>query len=161
MRFALVLAMVFSALAVTLPPTGAGQVLPGDCNESGAVDINDAVMLVSYLFAGGASPGTIGRINCDCDNNPGITAADAYYLAQQIFDPMFPLFYACGTSITQTGRTFVYTEYTADGTTGSNLIKIYIKTHPDEDIVGFHIPFSYASEPGEAVVDVSSIDYTE
>jgi len=160
MRFVLVLAMVFSVLAVAVPTTGIGQaLLPGDCNESGSVDIDDPVFAIQYLYLGGTFSTIYGRLNCDCDNNPGVTPADVYYLTKYIFDPTI-LFYASGTSLTQTGRTFVYTEYTADGTTGSNVINIYIKTHPDEDISGFVLPFSYASEPGEAVVDIASVDLT-
>ena len=55
----------------------------GDANSSGAVDISDAVFLVSFIFGGGAAPSPLlsGDANCDLQ----IDISDAVYLVAYIF----------------------------------------------------------------------------
>jgi len=57
--------------------------MPGDANESGNVDVGDAVFLCYYIFRGGPSPGILrsGDPNGDCVVNAG----DVVYLINYIF----------------------------------------------------------------------------
>jgi Dockerin type I domain len=57
--------------------------MPGDANESGNVDVGDAVFLCYYIFRGGPSPGILrsGDPNGDCVVNAG----DVVYLVNYIF----------------------------------------------------------------------------
>lgn len=56
----------------------------GDADFSGAIDISDAVFLISYIFSGGPAPSPIrlvGDANCSGD----IDISDAVYLVSYIF----------------------------------------------------------------------------
>jgi hypothetical protein len=56
----------------------------GDVNESGIINVADAVYLVQYIFAGGPPPKPVvqsGNVNCA----GVINVADAVYLVQYIF----------------------------------------------------------------------------
>ena len=74
-------------LSVSLIGSTALAQLPGDCNGSGMLDIDDAVFLISYLVGGGPEPLPASRSDCDCDNNPGISLADAAFIVTSIFPP--------------------------------------------------------------------------
>jgi chitodextrinase len=55
----------------------------GDANQDGAVNVGDAVFLISYVFKGGDGPYPlkVGDVNADCNVNVG----DAVYLISYIF----------------------------------------------------------------------------
>jgi hypothetical protein len=57
--------------------------LCGDANHDHAVDISDAVSLISYIFSGGSAPNppAAGDVNCD----QGLDISDAVYLIAHIF----------------------------------------------------------------------------
>ncbi len=55
----------------------------GDADNSGRLDITDAVYLINYIFAGGAAPNPIVAGNMNCDNRINIT--DVAYLINYIF----------------------------------------------------------------------------
>ncbi len=55
----------------------------GDADGSGAVDIDDAVSLIAYIFIGGASPDPIEAGDADCSGN--IDIDDVVYLIAYIF----------------------------------------------------------------------------
>ncbi len=62
--------------------TGA-EYLCGDVDDNGRVDITDAVFIVNYIFAGGATPDPIASGDVDCNARVDIT--DAVYLVNFIF----------------------------------------------------------------------------
>jgi hypothetical protein len=60
----------------------------GDANGNGAVNISDAVFLVSYIFSGGPAPGPCGGNSHglgDANGNNAINISDAVYLIAYIF----------------------------------------------------------------------------
>jgi len=63
----------------TLPPPW----LPGDADASGAIDIDDVVYLIEYIFASGPAPEPIEAGNADCSG--GVDIDDAVYLINYIF----------------------------------------------------------------------------
>ncbi len=58
-------------------------VLCGDADLSGAVDIDDVVCVVAYIFSGGAPPDPIDTGDVDCSG--GIDIDDVDYLAAYVF----------------------------------------------------------------------------
>ena len=57
---------------------GLGPFLRGDCNESGAVDLSDAVSLLDFLFLGGAEPPCLAACDVNVDGQvTGVTDAVA------------------------------------------------------------------------------------
>ncbi len=65
--------------------TTAGIVAPpcGDMNNSGSVDIADAVYLINYIFAGGPAPQDLAGGDMSCSGQTDV--ADAVYLVNFIF----------------------------------------------------------------------------
>jgi len=57
--------------------------LCGDNDASGAVDIDDVVYLLNYIFAGGPAPDPLGSGDADCSGDVDID--DVVYLIQYIF----------------------------------------------------------------------------
>jgi hypothetical protein len=59
----------------------------GDANSDGAIDIADAVFLISYIFKGGPTPGdcnyAVGK--GDANGDKAVDIADAVYLISYIF----------------------------------------------------------------------------
>lgn len=66
-----------------LTVTGIESYIKGDANGDGAINVGDAVYIISYVFRGGPapSPPTAGDANCDGNVNVG----DAVYLISYIF----------------------------------------------------------------------------
>lgn len=60
-----------------------GDYLCGDADGSAAVNISDAVYLISYIFAGGPAPNPI--LSGDADCSGAISISDAVYLITYIF----------------------------------------------------------------------------
>ncbi len=75
----LLLTPIFVSEAFAL---GATQAACGDLDNSGLVDVSDAVFLVNYLFAGGTVPfdESGGDVNCDGRVNIGDAAYLIYYM---------------------------------------------------------------------------------
>jgi len=65
----------------TRPPT---PWICGDCDASGAVDIDDVVYLVVYIFTGGPQPDPLESGDSDCSDEVDID--DAVHLIQYIFN---------------------------------------------------------------------------
>ncbi|MCK4656735.1 MAG: hypothetical protein KAT85_06865, partial [candidate division Zixibacteria bacterium] len=65
-------------ITITGPPIGCG-----DVDESGSIDIDDAVFLIEYIFSGGPAPDPIeiGDVNC----KDGIDIDDLVYVIAYIF----------------------------------------------------------------------------
>jgi photosystem II stability/assembly factor-like uncharacterized protein len=59
------------------------EVMCGDANGSGGVDIDDVVYLINYIFAGGSAPEPIEAGDADCSGNVDID--DVVYLIMYIF----------------------------------------------------------------------------
>ncbi|MBU1319715.1 MAG: M6 family metalloprotease domain-containing protein [candidate division Zixibacteria bacterium] len=57
--------------------------VPGDADGSGAVDIDDVVYLIAYIFSGGPVPDPIGSGDADCSG--AIDIDDVVYLIAYIF----------------------------------------------------------------------------
>ena len=55
----------------------------GDCNDSGKVDISDAIGLLSFLFAGGAP--SLCRNACDTNDDEVLDISDPVYLLNHLF----------------------------------------------------------------------------
>jgi len=70
-----------SGMTITDPPPPA--YICGDANASGAVDISDAVYLISYIFSGGPAPSPMLRGDANCDSTVDIS--DVVYLISYIF----------------------------------------------------------------------------
>lgn len=66
--------------------TGGDQWICGDASGDGAVDIDDVVFLIAYIFSGGPPPDPIasGDVNCSDGANP-IDIDDVVYLINYIF----------------------------------------------------------------------------
>jgi hypothetical protein len=63
--------------------TGGVDYLCGDADASGAVDIDDVVYLISYIFSGGPAPDPVESGDADCSG--GIDIDDVVYLIAYIF----------------------------------------------------------------------------
>lgn len=60
----------------------------GDANGDGAIDISDAVSIISYIFSGGAAPGACGGTGHglgDANGDGAVDISDAVYLISHIF----------------------------------------------------------------------------
>lgn len=55
----------------------------GDSDENGVIEISDAVLLIDYVFSGGAAPLTLS--GGDADGNLFITVSDAVFLLRYLF----------------------------------------------------------------------------
>ena len=55
----------------------------GDANSSGAINISDAVFMISYIFAGGPAPDPLWTGDPNCDG--AVNISDAVYLVAYIF----------------------------------------------------------------------------
>lgn len=64
-------------------PVGGPTYLCGDSDASGAVDIDDVVHLIYYIFAGGSPPDPIESGDADCSGSADID--DVVYLVSYIF----------------------------------------------------------------------------
>lgn len=105
---AFALALVF---AISGGSAAANPYLPGDANSSGAVDIDDVVHLIDYIFSAGPAPVPIEAGDADCSNEVDID--DVVYLIAYIFDggpepcadpdPSGSLVGAFGCKMSQTG----------------------------------------------------------
>jgi hypothetical protein len=62
----------------------AGLHVPGDANSDGIVDIDDAVFIVEYIFAGGPEPAPYEAGDANCSSE--IDIDDVVYLIAYIFD---------------------------------------------------------------------------
>ena len=73
--------------------------LRGDCDASGAIDLTDAVFLLLFNFAGGASPTCLAACDSDGDGQATGAVTDAVYLLMYAFvggaPPVAP-FPVCG-----------------------------------------------------------------
>ena len=69
-----------------------GEIMCGDADGSGSINISDAVFLIQYIFAGGSAPNPLEAGDADCSG--GINMSDVVYLIQYIFaegpDPCDP-----------------------------------------------------------------------
>ena len=146
-------------LSISLVGSTALAQLPGDCNGSGGIDIDDVVLITSYLLEGDQVPTPESRSNCDCDNNPGISLADAAFIIESIFNGQ-QLFPPTGTKLTRGSRSTMFTGGRATGLPGMDRITVHIAVEPNETINGFLIPFSYASLAGDADISLTSVDFT-
>jgi len=63
--------------------TGGCCDLPGDCNNDGAVNIGDAVYLITYIFKNGPEPPCLDE--GDPNKDAAINIGDAVYLITYIF----------------------------------------------------------------------------
>jgi hypothetical protein len=143
--------------AIAVAPSAAVAQTPGDCNGDGiALSVGDLTVLLTYL-SGGAQPA--GWANCDCDNNPGITMADAYYLTYYLYFGFVQFFGSPGTYFTEPSHTHVFTVNKTSGPSAS--IDVWIAVASNETIGGLSLPFSFApTAPGQATVSISSVRYT-
>ncbi len=57
--------------------------LSGDADNSGAITISDAVLLINYIFSGGPAPCPLRNGDADCSG--AVTISDAVYLINYIF----------------------------------------------------------------------------
>lgn len=60
-----------------------GDYICGDANADGTPNITDAVVLIQWIFAGGAAPDPLAAGDANCDGTPNIT--DAVHIIQWIF----------------------------------------------------------------------------
>ncbi|MBI4603231.1 MAG: choice-of-anchor D domain-containing protein [Planctomycetes bacterium] len=65
------------------PPTGAPLFRRGDANDSGRIDLSDAVFVLGWLFLGGAEPAC--RDAADADDSGKIEITDAVFLLGWLF----------------------------------------------------------------------------
>jgi len=82
---------------VTIQPSGGGF-RRGDVSADGAVQLNDAIVLLAYLFSGGAAPSCFDA--ADSDDNGGVALNDAIIILGYLFSggppPAAPGPLACG-----------------------------------------------------------------
>lgn len=78
---------VVSLLATYTPETQTGEislcVMPGDANNSGAVNIADAIFLINMVFDGGPQPSPVNLGDANCNGSTNI--ADAVYIISAVF----------------------------------------------------------------------------
>jgi len=55
----------------------------GDANGDAQVNVGDAVMLISYVFKGGAAPDPLAAGDANCDDQANV--GDAVYLVNYVF----------------------------------------------------------------------------
>ena len=60
-----------------------GEVVRGDANGDGVIDIADVMYLINYLFIGGAPPGPLAAGDTNCDGTVDI--ADVMYMINYLF----------------------------------------------------------------------------
>ncbi len=59
--------------------------IPGDANNSGKVDVGDAVYIVNYVFKGMDEPAPYTTCSCDAQGDCSANVGDAVYLINYIF----------------------------------------------------------------------------
>ncbi|MGE3166585.1 MAG: putative Ig domain-containing protein [Planctomycetota bacterium] len=86
-------------VSVGVTAIGLPQFVRGDCNPSGAVDIADAVRMLSLLFAGGGAAACDDA--CDVNDSGNLDISDPIYLLGYLFangsNPPEPFVEGCGT----------------------------------------------------------------
>jgi hypothetical protein len=65
------------------PNASADDVLPGDVNRSGYVDLSDVIALLQYLFKGGPAPDPL--CTGDVNGDGSLSVGDAIYLINYLF----------------------------------------------------------------------------
>ena len=120
--------------------------IPGDCNGSGAVDIDDVVSQIGWIFNYDPDPPTLW--DCDCDGTLGINIGDVYYLIAYIFQggstPVVP---DIPGDYIPPGPDELFRLSGIDPTTCQ--MEISVKTPPGHDIVAVELPFTYIEAIGE------------
>jgi M6 family metalloprotease-like protein len=100
-RIAPILTLVVLAATVPQEPLAAQFVISGDVNDSGSLDISDAVYLLDYLFQGGPAPKPV-----DCPHDPneggGLDIGDVIFVLEHLFrgGPTPPVLNCPGDSVT-------------------------------------------------------------
>jgi hypothetical protein len=91
-------AELLSRLRLVAAPSTAAPFLRGDPNADGAVDISDAIGILSRLFLGAAHPGCeeAADVNADGKHDPSDAIALLAYLFQDGAPPPFPGTRRCG-----------------------------------------------------------------
>ncbi len=62
---------------------GGTQVMSGDADGSGSIDISDVVFIIGYIFSGGAAPNPLELGDANCDT--AVDISDAVFLIAYIF----------------------------------------------------------------------------
>jgi len=79
---------LYQDLSVTLTAPAPPPMVYGDADGSGGVDIDDAVYLIEYIFAGGCPPYNLN--SGDADGSCAIDIDDVLWLIQYIFGGLDP-----------------------------------------------------------------------
>jgi hypothetical protein len=134
--------------------------IPGDFNGDGNVNLTDTILLVNYLFKGGAGPAN--PIDVDVDGSPGINLGDVLQLVGNIMGICNLLPYT-GVSIEVGSQIrFSTTVIPADTTPGTPItIPIKIIENVQPDLMGMVVPIQYPNEPDEVEVSLDSITFTD
>ncbi|HVR74585.1 MAG TPA: carboxypeptidase regulatory-like domain-containing protein [Planctomycetota bacterium] len=74
---------LLSSLVAAYPVAAQGVFVRGDCDQSLALNITDAVRFLDYLFLGGGEPPCLDA--CDVDNSESLQITDAIYLLGYLF----------------------------------------------------------------------------
>ncbi len=93
--------VVFACLLVLAcplrPQLEAGSFVRGDANADGAINMTDAISILSFLFLGGAEPACLDA--ADTDNNEVVQLTDGIYMLNFLFSggtPPPPPYPGCG-----------------------------------------------------------------
>jgi len=93
--------VVFACLLVLVcplrPQLEAGSFVRGDANADGAINMTDAISILSFLFLGGAEPACLDA--ADTDNNEVVQLTDGIYMLNFLFSggtPPPPPYPGCG-----------------------------------------------------------------
>ncbi|MBD3218267.1 MAG: hypothetical protein GF310_08325 [candidate division Zixibacteria bacterium] len=147
--------VLFALLALASTPSTTAQPLIGDCNSDGYVDIEDAVFIESYLEGSGPLPPP----ECDCDGFPGVNHADAFQIVGHIFDGA-SLYEPPGTDLPVPSHVKIFYNKQIDGSPDNQDIPIYIDVPGNTEVEAFIVPFSFASEGGQAELNCDSVSFS-
>jgi hypothetical protein len=152
-----IMLLMFLVAALSLMPTIVWAQNPGDCDGSGVTDPDDAFYLLTYLYGGGPPP--VNPADCDCDNHPGITGSDGFWLERYVFLLDNTLFPSPGTYLTEVSDTKIFTVGRTMGKAPNNTVAIWIAIPVGVRVDGFSLPFSFASESWEADLSIDSVSF--
>jgi hypothetical protein len=137
-------------LLLLLCPTAFGA--PGDCDNNGTINTDDALFIINYLHSGGPPP--VKYTDCDCDGFLGVNDGDALQIMAYITAGA-SLYAWPGSDLIAPANTSVMISGKVDGAT---LTKTFIFMNNPTIIRGMlTLPFSFSADPGEADLNCANI----
>ena len=147
MKVGNVISLVFILAAIMSVISPYAAAVPGDCNGDDRVNVSDAVMIVSWMFSGGA---ITNFMDCDCDGFPGINIGDIYQIYDYVYFGGAGPFAYPGEDYPVPSSVYFYYSKAIPENRDSFDVRITVDVPEDFDLEQFVLPFSFAQAPGSS-----------